>query len=59
MVGFIIPLILLPGSDLYYPLDNIDHCSWSLLTFYFRIDIPVIFQVYMNIHDYANEIIFI
>ena len=27
--------------------------SWS-----FSNDFPVIFQVYMNIHDYANEIIF-
>ena len=35
--------------------------SFFLVITYFLLsnDFPVIFQVYMNIHDYANEIIFI
>ena len=33
----------------HYPLGP---TSWS-----FSNDFPVIFQVYMNIHDYANEIL--
>ena len=38
------PWVPLPGHCLHFLLSN---------------DFPVIFQVYMNIHDYANEIIFI
>ena len=34
--------------------------SWPLLTFFFPInDFPVIFRDFINIHEYANEMIFI
>ena len=33
--------------------------SWSLLTFFFPMIFPSFFLVFINIHEYANEMIFI
>ena len=43
-VGHIIPRVLVPGHLLLFILSN---------------DFPVIFRVFINIHEYANEMIFI